>query len=69
MYTCVCICTLACVYMHLDLACVFASSLPFFWSPLTPNDIVTINLDLASMEKCEPLITVVTFRGCFYPNV
>lgn len=67
-YTLIYMYMFVCVYIHLDLANVFASSLPFFWLLLTPNDIITISLDLASIEKCEPLLTVVKFQGCIHLN-
>lgn len=57
-YTCTCVC--------LGLAFVFANSLPFFWKQLlllTPNDTVTIVLDLASTGKCEPILTVLGSQG------
>lgn len=55
-----------CVYIHLYLACVLASSLRFFFKLLpllTPTDVLTINIDLALTGKYEHPLTAVRFLG------
>lgn len=65
-YICVCVFIhiYACVCIYLDWAYAFARSLTFFSYLLATNDIVTINLDLESIGKCEPLLTAVRFQRC-----
>lgn len=63
--------TYVCVCIHLYLASVFASSLPFFGKLLPlliPTHVLTLSLDLAFTGKCEPLLTAVRFQDHIYLN-
>ena len=63
--------TYLCVYVHLYLASVFDSFLPFFGKLLPfliPTHVLIPSLDLAFTRKCEPLLTAVRFQDHIYLN-